>query len=80
MFQILEHLNVDHLPPEETSRHVVRLGFSTDATSMQLGEEKDSYGYGGTGKASTECKFRDFGETFGEGDVIGSYLVGLMLP
>ena len=36
--QIVEHLNVEHLPPEETSRHVVRVGFSTDANSLQLGE------------------------------------------
>lgn len=42
---------------------------------MLLGEEKFSYGYGGTGKASTDCKFSDFGETFGEGDAIACYLV-----
>ena len=42
-FQILEHLNVDHLPPEETSRHVVRVGFSTDATTLQLGKLSNCY-------------------------------------
>ncbi len=107
--QILEHLNVDHLPPEETSRHVVRAGFSTDATSLQLGaskctkmdktndvrpfhrfkvkfatlisgEEPFSYGFGGTGKASTDCKFTDYGETFGEGDAVGCFLVSLGKP
>ena len=35
--KILEHLNVDHLPDEERTRHVVRVGFSTDECSMQLG-------------------------------------------
>lgn len=39
------------------------------------GEEELSYGYGGTAKASTECKFRDYGEKFGAGDVITAYLV-----
>jgi len=70
--KILEELNVDHLPEEETSRHVVRVGFSTDSTSTQLGEEPFSYGYGGTGKASTDCKFKDYGTTFGQGDVISA--------
>ena len=37
----------------------------------RAGEEPFSYGYGGTGKASTECSFKDYGEKFGEGDVIG---------
>ena len=39
------------------------------------GEEEYSYGYGGTGKASTECKFSDYGEKFANGDVITAYLV-----
>lgn len=72
--KIINHLNVDHLPEEETSRHVVRVGWSTDYTSMQLGEEKFSYGFGGTGKASTDCKFKDFGEKFEAGDVITTYV------
>ena len=41
---------------------------------MGLGEEKYSFGYGGTAKASTECDFKDYGEKFTEGDVIGAYL------
>ena len=36
--KLLEQLNVDHLPPEETNRHVVRVGWSTDTTSTQLGK------------------------------------------
>ncbi|XP_013416100.1 heterogeneous nuclear ribonucleoprotein U-like protein 1 isoform X1 [Lingula anatina] len=72
--KIMEQIKVDHLPDEETSRHVVRVGWSTGDTSMQLGEEPHSYGYGGTAKSSVNCKFNDYGETFGEGDVIGAYV------
>ena len=42
---------------------------------MLTGEEPLSYGYGGTGKASTDCQFKDFGESFTSGDVITAYLV-----
>lgn len=37
---------------------------------LATGEELDSYGYGGTGKFSTNCKFSNYGERFGKGDVI----------
>jgi heterogeneous nuclear ribonucleoprotein U-like protein 1 len=72
--KVLEHLNVDHLPPEEDNKHVVRVGFSASCTSLLLGEEKLSYGYGGTGKASTECRFTDYGLPFMQDDVITAYL------
>lgn len=72
--KVLSHLNVDHLPAEEDNRHVLRAGFSAGSASIHLGEEKLSYGYGGTGKASTDCKFNDYGQTFSEGDVVTSYV------
>jgi len=34
-----------------------------------------SYGFGGTGKASTDCKFIDYGQQFTAGDVITAYIV-----
>ena len=34
------------------------------------GEETDSYGFGGTGKFSTNSKFSNYGQRFGQGDVI----------
>lgn len=40
-----------------------------------LGEEPFSFGYGGTGKKSSNCKFEDYGQKFGENDVIGCYIV-----
>jgi len=36
--QILEQLNVDHLPPEEQNPHVVRVGFSAPTSSLSLGK------------------------------------------
>ncbi|XP_071787333.1 heterogeneous nuclear ribonucleoprotein U-like protein 1 isoform X2 [Asterias amurensis] len=68
-----KHLEVNQLPADET-KNVVRVGWSTDDTSLQLGEEAFSYGYGGTAKISVQCKFSDYGEKFEAGDVIASYL------
>jgi len=72
--KVIENLNVDHLPKDEPNPHVLRVGWSVNTTSLNLGEEALSYGYGGTGKASTECKFNDFGETYGPDDVITAYI------
>ncbi|KAK7072065.1 hypothetical protein SK128_007421 [Halocaridina rubra] len=58
----------------EQHPHVLRCGWSVDDASLTLGEEPLSYGYGGTAKASTNLKFKDYGRTFGKGDVIGSFL------
>ena len=43
-------------------------------SSLQLGEDARSYGYGGTGKASRNSQFRDYGSKYGVGDVVGCYL------
>ncbi|KAK3925467.1 Heterogeneous nuclear ribonucleoprotein U-like protein 1 [Frankliniella fusca] len=69
----LELCDVSHLE-DEPNPHVVRLGWSVQGTSMQLGEEKLSYGYGGTGKGSVNCQFKDYGKSFGVGDTITAYL------
>ncbi|KAK7883044.1 hypothetical protein WMY93_029218 [Mugilogobius chulae] len=69
--KINEEISVKHLPSNEPDPHVVRIGWSLNHCSTQLGEEPFSFGYGGTGKKSSDCKFADFGEKFGENDVIG---------
>ncbi|XP_041669517.1 heterogeneous nuclear ribonucleoprotein U-like protein 1 [Cheilinus undulatus] len=69
-----EEIPVKHLPSTEPDPHVVRIGWSLNHCSTQLGEEPFSYGYGGTGKKSQDCKFADYGERFGESDVIGCYI------
>ncbi|XP_046875984.1 heterogeneous nuclear ribonucleoprotein U-like protein 1 isoform X1 [Hypomesus transpacificus] len=72
--KINEEISVKHLPSSEPDPHVVRIGWSLDSCSTQLGEEPFSYGYGGTGKKSLNCKFEDYGEKFGENDVLGCYV------
>lgn len=47
---------------------------SVKDSDLQLGEVKNSYGYGGTSKISDNCKFQSYGKPFGVGDVVGCYL------
>ncbi|XP_065511154.1 heterogeneous nuclear ribonucleoprotein U-like protein 1 [Caloenas nicobarica] len=72
--KVNEEIPVKHLPPTEPDPHVVRVGWSLDSCSTQLGEEPFSYGYGGTAKKSTDCKFENYGEPFAENDVIACLL------
>ncbi|XP_063287370.1 heterogeneous nuclear ribonucleoprotein U-like protein 1 isoform X3 [Pelobates fuscus] len=72
--KINEEIAVGHLPASEPDPHVVRIGWSFDSCSTQLGEEPFSYGYGGTGKKSTNSKFENYGQPFAENDVIGCYI------
>lgn len=72
--KIKEEIAVGHLPASEPDPHVVRVGWSMDNCSTQLGEEMYSYGYGGTAKKSTNSKFENYGETFAENDVIGCFI------
>ncbi|XP_077579601.1 heterogeneous nuclear ribonucleoprotein U-like protein 1 isoform X1 [Stigmatopora nigra] len=72
--KINEEIPVKHLPSSEPDPHVVRIGWSINHSSTQLGEEPFSFGFGGTGKKSSDCKFADYGEKFGENDVIGCYI------
>lgn len=73
--KMIENLPVDFGEDhQETDPHIIRVGWSMDLTSFQLGEEPNSYGYGGTGKFSTNSKFVNYGEKFDVGDVIGCLL------
>ncbi|XP_040179190.1 heterogeneous nuclear ribonucleoprotein U-like protein 1 isoform X3 [Rana temporaria] len=72
--KVKEEIAVGDLPSNEPDPHVVRVGWSLDSCSTQLGEEPFSYGYGGTAKKSLNSKFENYGETFGENDVIGCFI------
>ena len=65
--------DVSHLE-NEPCPNVLRCGWSVASSSMQLGEEPLSWGYGGTGMKSVNCKFTKYGQKFDVGDVIGCYL------
>lgn len=72
--KVVENLAVSHLEESEPNHHVVRVGWSVDSTTYQLGEDPFSYGYGGTAKISQNCEFKDYGVPFQLNDVVGVYL------
>lgn len=47
-----------------------RVGWSTQSASLDLGTDRFSFGFGGTGKKSHNRQFDDYGEAFGKNDVI----------
>ncbi|GAB5031371.1 atp-dependent rna helicase ddx1 [Nannochloropsis oceanica] len=51
-----------------------RVGWSTTAANYILGTDKYGLGFGGTGMKSQGGKFDPYGESFGQGDVIGCFL------
>ncbi|XP_071450326.1 heterogeneous nuclear ribonucleoprotein U-like protein 1 [Hetaerina americana] len=72
--RITENCDISHLAEQEPNPNVLRIGWSTVENTMQLGEEPLSFGYGGTGKASTNCSFKDYGRPYDVGDVVTCYL------
>ncbi|XP_076757593.1 uncharacterized protein LOC143427389 [Xylocopa sonorina] len=69
--KIVEHCTIN--AENEEHPHVLRIGWSAPGTSMQLGEEKFSFGYSSTGKRLTDNQYEDYGVEFGKDDVIGCY-------
>ena len=69
----MENQTVD-LSESEAPVHAIRIGWSTDKSSMQLGESSHSYGYESTGKLCASSSFVEYGEKFETGDVIGTFL------
>eukprot|EP01062_Namystynia_karyoxenos_P020705 TRINITY_DN1782_c0_g1_i4.p2 TRINITY_DN1782_c0_g1~~TRINITY_DN1782_c0_g1_i4.p2 ORF type:complete len:579 (+),score=216.28 TRINITY_DN1782_c0_g1_i4:111-1739(+) len=47
-----------------------RVGWSTAGSSLNLGQDDQSFGYGGTAKKSNNNTFTDYGETYTMGDTI----------
>lgn len=54
-----------------TDEGLCRVGWSTEKSNLDLGVDRFSYGFGGTGKKSNNKQFDDYGEAFGIHDVIG---------
>lgn len=57
-----------------TDEGLCRVGWSTLAASLDLGTDRQGFGFGGTGKKSFGKQFDSYGEPFGMHDVIGCYL------
>lgn len=51
-----------------------RVGWAAPASSLELGTEKGSWGYGGTGRRSHAGAFEPYGRPYGLGDVVGAAL------
>nr|XP_013806531.1 PREDICTED: heterogeneous nuclear ribonucleoprotein U-like protein 2 [Apteryx mantelli mantelli] len=64
-----------YLPMKEGSTEVplFRVGWSVDFSHSQLGEDEFSYGYDGRGLKAENGQFEEFGQPFGENDVIGCF-------
>ncbi|XP_004874450.1 heterogeneous nuclear ribonucleoprotein U-like protein 2 [Heterocephalus glaber] len=64
-----------NLPVKEgcTEVSVLRVGWSVDFSGPQLGEDEFSYGFDGRGLKAQNSQFEEFGQTFGENDVIGCF-------
>lgn len=56
--KVEDYLPVPQLEEEEQHPHVLRCGWSINDAGLTLGEDPFSYGYGGTGKASTNLRFK----------------------
>ncbi|KAK3772972.1 hypothetical protein RRG08_036306 [Elysia crispata] len=57
-----------------TDEGLCRVGWSTEKAKLELGIDKFSFGFGGTGKKSWGKQFDSYGEAFGMNDVIGCFL------
>ncbi|ESO02060.1 hypothetical protein HELRODRAFT_106435 [Helobdella robusta] len=57
-----------------TDEGLCRVGWSTMNAFLDLGTDREGFGYGGTGKKSFGKQFDSYGESFGLSDVIGCYL------
>ncbi|XP_072345505.1 heterogeneous nuclear ribonucleoprotein U-like protein 2 [Scyliorhinus torazame] len=71
--KMTQKIPVKQIPESESERHLVRVGWSLDSSSLQLGDGEFSYGYDGVGRKWENSKLEEYGETFDENDVIGCF-------
>ncbi|XP_048368720.1 heterogeneous nuclear ribonucleoprotein U-like protein 2 isoform X4 [Sphaerodactylus townsendi] len=64
-----------NLPLKEgcTETSLLRVGWSVDLSRTQLGEDEFSYGYDGRGLKAENGQFEEYGQPFGENDVISCF-------
>ena len=49
---------------------LARVGWSAEGSSLTLGSDSKSFGYGGTAKKSHDDKYEDYGITYSAGDIV----------
>ncbi|XP_059811165.1 heterogeneous nuclear ribonucleoprotein U-like protein 2 [Hypanus sabinus] len=64
---------VKQVTENESERHLVRVGWSLDSSSLQLGDGEFSFGYDGAGRKWRNSVFEKYGEKFDENDVVGCF-------
>ncbi|XP_074644951.1 ATP-dependent RNA helicase DDX1-like [Tubulanus polymorphus] len=57
-----------------TDEGLCRVGWSTNKARLDLGTDKEGYGFGGTGKKSFAKQFDTYGEPYAMNDTIGCFL------
>lgn len=57
-----------------TDEGLCRVGWSTLTASLDLGTDRNGWGFGGTGKKSHNRQFDSYGEAFGKSDIINCLL------
>ncbi len=57
-----------------TDEGLCRVGWATQDAVLDLGTDRLSFGFGGTGKKSYNRQFDTYGEAYGKNDVIGCFL------
>ena len=67
--------NMDVKIEKESTTYDLRLGWSTNTSSLMLGEGPESWCYSACeGKSAHNNQFGDYGEKFTKGDVIGAFI------
>lgn len=71
---LLTQANTIHKVTDEVVTAEFRAGWSIGDADLQLGESKNSFGYGSDGQKCTDCTFAEYGAKYKVNDVIGVYL------
>eukprot|EP01103_Thecamoeba_quadrilineata_P009625 TRINITY_DN1940_c0_g1_i1.p1 TRINITY_DN1940_c0_g1~~TRINITY_DN1940_c0_g1_i1.p1 ORF type:complete len:594 (-),score=104.36 TRINITY_DN1940_c0_g1_i1:72-1790(-) len=51
-----------------------RVGWATKASKLDIGTDRQSFGFGGTAKKSNNRNFTDYGKPYGTNDIVGCYI------
>ena len=73
MFDVKEEENMAvHMPDTmPKNQNIVRIGCSLPLNSLFLGDSNESWGWGSTGKKSSNNRFTDYNGPFSVGDIVG---------